>query len=138
MACRGLVFLRSVLSLQHNSYYRYLGRLKAKKPIRQGKIPSNYGAPIKFNCAFPIKGAKTIKTSIVSGCNNCELINEKERKIYQIYNIENKLKTTISSHEKVPSRTDNLKCLKYCEQKAEIDKIKGVVDLGMEINYDEL
>jgi len=123
------------VDIKHNSYYRYLGRLKAKKPIRQGKIPSNYGAPIKFNCAFPIKGGKTIKTSIVTGCNNCELINEKERKIYQIYNIENKLKTTIATHEKVPSGTNNLKCLKYCEQQ---DEIEDAVDLEMEINYNEL
>jgi hypothetical protein len=118
------------VDIKHNSYYRYLGKLKAKKPIRRGKIPENYGKPIPFNWAYPIQGAKTIKTSIVSGCNDCEINNDKERKIYKIYNIVNKLKTTIATHEKVPSSTD-IKCLEYCEQKREKDNI---LDLEIVIN----
>ena len=119
------------VDIKHNSYYRYLGRLKAKKPIRRGKIPENYGKPIPFNCAFPIQGAKTIKTSIVSGCNNCEINNENERKIYQIYDIENKLKTTITSHEKI-SDLINKKCLEYCKHNNnnEID-IDKVIDIDL-------
>lgn len=107
------------VDIKHNSYYRYIGKLKAKKPIRRGKIPENYGSPILFNCVYPIQGAKTIKTSIVSGCNNCEINNdENERKIYQIYDIENKLKTTIATHEKIQNLT-NIKCLQYCTQQIE-------------------
>ena len=123
------------VDIKHNSYYRYLGKLKAKKPIRRGIIPENYGEPINFNCVYPIKGAKTMKTSIVSGCNNCEINNEKERKIYQIYNIENKLKTTIISHEKI-SDLINKKCLEYCKHKHnnsnnEIVDIDKIIDIDL-------
>lgn len=117
------------VDIKHNSYYRYIGKLKAKKPIRRGKILENYGEPIKFNCAYPIQGAKTIKTSIVSGCNNCELNHDNERKIYQIYDIENKLKTTIATNEKIPDFI-NKKCLEYCKQKIEREE---VLDLNMNL-----
>ena len=55
--------------IKHNSYDRYLGRLKGKGPVRRGVIPPNFGDPIVFNPAFPIYGGKTTKTSIVNGCN---------------------------------------------------------------------
>lgn len=57
------------VDIKHNSYDRYLNRLKGKGPIRRGVIPPDFGAPIPFNRAFPIYGGKTVKTSIVSGCN---------------------------------------------------------------------
>jgi len=57
------------VDIKHNSYYRYMGRLKAKKDIRRGVIPPTFGLPIPFNPAFPIYGGKTVKTSIVSGCD---------------------------------------------------------------------
>jgi hypothetical protein len=57
------------VDIKHNSYNRYMNRLKAKKDIRRGAIPPNFGAPIPFNPAFPIYGGKTVKTGIVSGCN---------------------------------------------------------------------
>lgn len=55
--------------IKHNSYDRYLNRLKAKGPLRRGKIPVNYGLPIPFNQALPIYGGKTTKTNIINGCN---------------------------------------------------------------------
>ena len=55
--------------IKHNSYDRYLNRLKGKGPLRRGAIPSTFGAPIPFNPAFPIYGGKTVKTNIVSGCD---------------------------------------------------------------------
>ena len=55
--------------IKHNSYDRYLNRLKGKAPLRRGIIPPNFGAPIPFNRAFPVYGGKTTKTSIVSNCN---------------------------------------------------------------------
>jgi hypothetical protein len=55
--------------IKHNSYDRYLNRLKGKGPLRRGKIPPTFGAPIPFNPAFPIYGGKTVKTNIVSGCD---------------------------------------------------------------------
>ena len=58
----------SGVDIKHNSYDRYLNRLKGKAPVRRGVIPPTFGAPIPFNRAFPIYGGKTTKTSIVSNC----------------------------------------------------------------------
>lgn len=56
--------------IKHNSYDRYLNRLKGKGPLRRGVVPPNFGVPvIPFNPAYPVYGAKTTKTSIVSGCD---------------------------------------------------------------------
>jgi len=55
--------------IKHNSYDRYLNRLKGKGPMRRGVIPPTFGAPIPFNPAFPVYGGKTTKTNIVSGCD---------------------------------------------------------------------
>ena len=70
--------------IKHNSYDRYLGRLKGKGPVRRGVIPPNFGEPIVFNPAFPIYGGKTTKTSIVSGCNCDDSSNDS--KIYEVNN----------------------------------------------------
>ena len=40
--------------IKHNSYYRYMARLKGKGPVRRGVIPPTFGDPIPFNQAFPI------------------------------------------------------------------------------------
>jgi hypothetical protein len=55
--------------IKHNSYDRYLNRLKAKGPLRRGRIPPSFGTDIPFNPAFPVYGGKTVKTNIVSGCD---------------------------------------------------------------------
>ena len=55
--------------IKHNSYDRYLNRLKGKGPLRRGVIPPYFGSPVRFNPAFPIYGGKTTKTSIINGCN---------------------------------------------------------------------
>jgi hypothetical protein len=55
--------------IKHNSYDRYLNRLKGKGPMRRGAVPPNYGKPIPFNPAYPVYGGKTIKTNIVTSCN---------------------------------------------------------------------
>jgi hypothetical protein len=55
--------------IKHNSYDRYLNKLKGKAPLRRGVIPPNYGAQIPFNRAFPVYGGKTFKTSIINGCD---------------------------------------------------------------------
>lgn len=60
------------VDIKHNSYQRYLNRIKGKGPVRRGIVPPDFDAPIKFNNAYPIYGGKTMKTSIVSGCN-CEI-----------------------------------------------------------------
>ena len=74
--------------IKHNSYDRYLNRLKGKGPLRRGVIPAGFGTPtIPFNPAFPIYGAKTTKTSIVSGCD-CPIENAAGilKQNIQIYN----------------------------------------------------
>ena len=60
--------------IKHNSYDRYLNRIKSKAPLRRGVIPPNFGKTIIFNPAFPIYGGKTTKTNIVAGCGpfNCK------------------------------------------------------------------
>jgi hypothetical protein len=55
--------------IKHNSYDRYLNRLKGKGPLRRGVIPKTFGEPIPFNPAFPVYGGKTTKTNLVSGCD---------------------------------------------------------------------
>jgi len=55
--------------IKHNSYNRYLNRLKGKGPMRRGVIPPTFGAPIPFNPAMPIYGGKTVKTNIVNSCD---------------------------------------------------------------------
>ena len=57
------------VDIKHNSYDRYLRRLKGQKPLRRGIIPPNYGEPIKFNRAYPVYGGKIVKTSIINNCN---------------------------------------------------------------------
>jgi hypothetical protein len=77
----------SGVDIKHNSYERYLNRLKGKGPVRRGVIPPNFGVPyIPFNRAYPIYGGKTMKTSIVSGCdcpdNRCKNDNS-DIKLYE-------------------------------------------------------
>jgi len=55
--------------IKHNSYDRYLNRLKGKGPMRRGVIPPGFGNPIPFNPAFPVYGGKTTKTNIVNNCD---------------------------------------------------------------------
>lgn len=55
--------------IKHNSYDRYLNRIKGKGPLRRGVIPPNFGQPIPFNRAYPVYGGKVTKTNIVNGCN---------------------------------------------------------------------
>lgn len=57
------------VDIKHNSYDRYLNRIKGKAPLKRGIIPPNYGAPIVFNRAYPIYGGKTVKTGIINRCD---------------------------------------------------------------------
>lgn len=57
------------VDIKHNSYDRYLNKIKGKTPLRRGIIPPNYGTPILFNRAYPIYGGKVVKTNIINGCN---------------------------------------------------------------------
>lgn len=55
--------------IKHNSYDRYLNRLKGKGPMKRGVIPANFGKPIPFNPITRVYGGKTTKTNIISGCD---------------------------------------------------------------------
>jgi len=69
--------------IKHNSYDRYLNKIKGKAPLRRGIIPPNYGEPIPFNRAFPVYGGKTVKTAIINGCDCPETNNvEQDKRIY--------------------------------------------------------
>jgi hypothetical protein len=71
------------VDIKHNSYERYLNRIKGKAPLRRGVIPANYGSPyIPFNRAYPIYGGKIMKTSIVNNCN-CPIESNKDDLLYK-------------------------------------------------------
>lgn len=55
--------------IKHNSYARYLNRIKGKAPLRQEGAPINFGGYLPFNLAYPVYGGKTMKTGIISGCD---------------------------------------------------------------------
>lgn len=59
------------VDIKHNSYYRYLNKLKGGKLLRRGPVSTTFGAPIPFNRAFPVYGGKTVKTAIVTNCSSC-------------------------------------------------------------------
>jgi hypothetical protein len=78
------------VDIKYNSYHRYLSRIKGKGPARRGPIPPGFGNPIPFTCAAPIYGGKTMKTSIVSGCNcptDCDgsRCSQDEYKLYKTF-----------------------------------------------------
>jgi hypothetical protein len=70
--------------IKHNSYDRYLNRLKGKGPMRRGVVPPDFGKPISFNPAFPVYGGKTMKTNIVDSCDCPQEKTEKQD--IRIYN----------------------------------------------------
>ena len=74
--------------IKHNSYDRYLNRLKGKGPMRRGVIPPTFGAPIPFNPALPVYGGKTTKTSIVGAGCDCPIVppSQNTQHDIQIYN----------------------------------------------------
>ena len=70
------------VDIKHNSYDRYLNKIKGKAPLRRGIITPNFGAPIIFNRAIPIYGGKVVKTSIINGCDCPDILdNSKQDKI---------------------------------------------------------
>ena len=75
----------SGVDIKHNSYDRYLNRLKGKAPVRRGVIPPTFGFPyIPFNRADPIYGGKIMKTSIVNNCN-CPIVSDNTNSDTKLY-----------------------------------------------------
>jgi len=91
------------VDIKHNSYDRYLNRLKGRAPLRRGLIPPKYGREfIPFDPAFPIYGGKVVKTGMVNRCNCPELqrpIQPNEELLYtgatqdEIYNVKYEFNT---------------------------------------------
>jgi hypothetical protein len=67
------------VDIKHNSYNRYLNKIKGKAPLRRGVIHNV--APILFNRAYPIYGGKIVKTSIINNCD-CVDNHEQDKLIY--------------------------------------------------------
>ena len=60
------------VDIKHNSYARYLARLKGGRSLRKQPLPEDFdNLAITFSRGNPIYGGKVMKTSI--GTNNCEL-----------------------------------------------------------------
>lgn len=73
------------VDIKHNSYDRYLNRLKGKAPLRRGVIPPTFGTPyIPFNRAYPIYGGKIMKTAIVNNCN-CPIVSDNANTDVKLY-----------------------------------------------------
>lgn len=70
------------VDIKHNSYNRYLNRLKGQSVLRRGIIPATYGEPIPFNCAYPVYGGKDVKTAIISNCRQCIQTNDYYQQMY--------------------------------------------------------
>ena len=71
--------------IKHNSYERYLNRIKAKGPLRRGVVPPIFDKvkTIQFNRANPIFGGKIMKTNIVAGCDCPIVLDNQSYKLYK-------------------------------------------------------
>ena len=57
------------VDIKHNSYDRYLARLKGKKPLRQERVPSSFlPNNLPFNRAVPVYGGKVFKLGVIGRC----------------------------------------------------------------------
>ena len=57
------------VDIKHNSYARYLNRIKGKGPYRKDIIPLEQLLPqLPFNRAFPVYGDKLVKLNIINNC----------------------------------------------------------------------
>lgn len=66
------------VDIKHNSYQRYLNRIKGGKLARPGPVLPTYGIkPVEFNPAFPIYGGKVTKPAITTSCGPCICPNTK-------------------------------------------------------------
>ena len=87
------------VDIKHNSYDRYLARIKAKAPLRRGIIPKTFASGfIPFNRAYPIYGGKEFKTAIIDRCKPCDSIKNGEITIEELFvptDLKSKILTTI-------------------------------------------
>ncbi len=98
------------VDIKHNSYERYLLKLKGKGPLRRGKIPPTYGLPIPFNRAEPIYGGKTVKTGIISACS-CDDKQNDEKFVYN--NVKNNIQDELLSFQYTFNKGDYVWAKQY-------------------------
>jgi len=63
------------VDIKHNSYDRYLNKIKGKGPLRRGAV--NFDS-----ISSPVYGGKFMKTSIINNCNCPEQDNKQDKLIY--------------------------------------------------------
>jgi hypothetical protein len=101
------------VDIKHNSYDRYLARIKGKAPLRRERIPDTFALnEIPFNRAYPVYGGKLFKTSIINNCN-CPIndnINIKDDILYEGSVIEeiNKVEYKFTVGDEVLSLRNNV------------------------------
>lgn len=64
------------VDIKHNSYDRYLNRIKGKAPLRPGPINPLFNVPLPFDPAKPVYGNKTMKLGIKNVCKCDPTVNE--------------------------------------------------------------
>jgi len=121
----------SGVDIKHNSYDRYLNRIKGKAPLRRGGILPNFGEKeIIFNRAFPVYGGKTFKPSVVANCNCPTTLNDNS-----IFIEENNIYENMTSIKNIkPSRIFNEQEEVLVYNRRENNYSKGIIYY---INYSE-
>lgn len=99
------------VDIKHNSYDRYLNRIKGKAPLRRGVIlPDFEGKEIGFNRAFPIYGGKVFKPSVVENCNCPIKLNNDDNAIFiEGTDVINNTENVRSGLENVRSGLENVR-----------------------------
>ena len=101
------------VDIKHNSYARYLARIKGKAPLRQQAVPPYFGLPIPFNPAHPVYGGKVFKTGIVAGCNCPD--NEYLSRVY-VDNIQEEINNVMFDPDNFSNQVDCLCPATTCSQ----------------------
>ena len=130
----------SGVDIKHNSYERYLNRLKGKAPLRRGKIPDNFGInEIPYTRANPVYGSKIMKMSIVNDCNCLDKDQDQaqsqaqDQLITADYNIQDKINDIIYTSYNIESAPGTVRT-KFCTISE--DANAGLsVDSLYQINY---
>ena len=141
------------VDIKHNSYDRYLNRLKGKGPLRRGPVPKIIESPyIPFNRAYPIYGDKVMKMSIVNNCDCPDTgRNESLKKIFlkndfqdEIYKVTYEFQvgqivlaykngSTTKSQAVILSILDNVYTIEFLDDNAVEEKSKGDLTIYQEI-----
>lgn len=116
----------SGVDIKHNSYERYLNRLKGKAPLRRGIAPPNFGVPeIPFTLVKPVYGGKVMKMSIVNDCN-CSENETLTNQLIKDSNIQDKINDVIFTYQNIesaPGTTRTRDCEENIESSATLNSL---------------